>query len=259
MLCGENTVKASIGQLTTMDDRGSVLERRTVVPSDARHFTSSTIAQCFPWGDGIAIIGGATEGQQIAPWLMRLDKAGSKQWEMLLGDLATHYPIELADHSLVLSRFGGSSLIELVRINQKGETQAKRAINAYGYLMLRSIEPTNRIRMIGFGIGNKGTLYTLNEKLEDAEMPKSIAAFDAEKGCGYFLPDKSLALFGRTDNAAIAWISESGQTNSLLVFDGKSFVVEDALPTVSNQFVSVRIGVSPNEYRGLILSWVTFK
>jgi hypothetical protein len=257
LLCGENTANTSVGQLIVLDNRGSIIERRNVVPRDERHFIYSGIAHCFPWDDGIAVTGGATDGIQSASWLMRLDKNAAKQWEIF--DLNVQNPIELADHSLVLSKRGDSSSVELARINTKGEVQARRTISGYGFLMLRSTEPTNQTGLISYGVGNKGTLYFLNEKLEDSEAPKSIASFDAKTGCGYVLADHSIALFGRTDYGAVAWIGESGQRNALMILDGESFIVQDALPTTQNQFVTVRIGISPNDLRGLILSWITFK
>jgi hypothetical protein len=263
LLCGESTTKASIGQLTVLDNKGLIIEQRAEIPNDVRHFTSSSIGSCFPWNGGIGVTGGSSNGTQSAPWLMKLDIYGVKQWQIFLTDMVATNPTVLEDHSLVLSRFDILSFaVELVRLNTKGDVEAKRTIKGYGYLQLRSLEPSKTIYVITYGVGNQGTLYTLNGKLEDAELPLSIGSFDAERGSGYVLPDRSLALFGRMDSAAIAWINKLGQPNATTVFDQKytSFVVSDAAPISTSQFVTVRNSVSPNPNdQGLVIAWITLK
>ena len=110
-------------------------------------------------------------------------------------------------------------------------------------------------------MGN-ATLYTMDASLADAKSPVDIGSFYTERGAGYVLADGSLALFGRTNNAAVAWISASGTEQSVLTFYPKhsAFVVSAALPVASNQFVTARMSDGDASHSSaLTMAWITFK
>jgi hypothetical protein len=116
--------------------------------------------------------------------------------------------------------------------------------------------------VVSYELGPRATLYTLNEQLEDADKPTSIGSFDATQGFGYAFPDNALAIFGRTDNAAVEWVDNLRKSSSVATFPARynSFLVNDALPISPDQFVAVRASVSTErENRVLILSWLTLK
>lgn len=120
---------------------------------------------------------------------------------------------------------------------------------------------SSQTAVIIYGAG-RATLYTLDERLQDARPPREIPHFDILAGCGYVLADTSLALFGRWPNAAVAWISGQDKTHTVHLFDSKyvSSTVSDAVPISAHQFVTVRGGAGQDpKDQGLVMSWVTIK
>ena len=172
-------------------------------------------------------------------------------------------PLELADHSLITTGFDvPSSQLEVKRFDASGHLLARRTFNCYGSLVLRSVEPANTIRVITYAVGVEGTLYTLNENLENAESPTTIADFYTNTGFGYVLADRSLLLFGRTNNAAVAWVRPSGGFRAQYTFSLKynSFVVAAAMPLSRTEFLTARSSSSVNPSdRGLVISWLSLK
>jgi hypothetical protein len=266
LLCGEKLDKkrGRLGLIVILDGNGHVVEQRLLFPKDDQSFFSSRFTQCLPWSDGIAVIGTAANG--LPPgrsWVMKLDKSGVKEWEILDPDLANGHAVETADHNLVISGFEGAAFeTKVIRINPKGDVVARRMIKSYANLLLDSVEAITTVRMITYGLDNKATLYTLNDHLEDAERSKEIGSFDAKQGRGYVLRDNSIALFGRLNNAAIAWIAESGEFYATAELDPrfKSFVANCTVPLSESRFVTVRNSVSVNiDDQGLAMSWVELK
>jgi len=81
-------------------------------------------------------------------------------------------------------------------------------------------------------------------------------------GFGYVLPDRSLLLFGHTNNAAVVWVRPSGGFRARYTFGLKydSFVVDAAIPLSGTEFVTARYSGSPNPSdRGLVISWLSLK
>jgi len=195
---------------------------------------------------------------------VRLDGNGTKLSEMLAPGMDGMGSVELADHSLVTTSFDvPSSQLDLKRFDTSGHILAGRIIKCYGSLLLRSVEATNTIRVITYAVGIEGTLYTLNENLENAEPPTTVADFyTTNDGFGYVLPDRSLLLFGHTNNAAVVWVRPSGGFRARYTFGLKydSFVVDAAIPLSGTEFVTARYSGSPNPSdRGLVISWLSLK
>jgi hypothetical protein len=265
LLCGSRTDSShrTTSLLTILDGNGHVLEQRTDLPENKALYANASFIKCFRWGDGLAVIGLTDDGQRGLTWVMKLDRDGKKIWDRVITPaiLPMEQVIELADHSLVFSDFDGTTLATLlVKVNEKGEVVNRRSIKSYGSLLLRSVELAHQIHVITYGVGSSGTLLTLNEQLSDSEPSKAIASFEARDSCGYVLPDRSLALFGRTTNAAAALIDMDGRIQATHTFDAKyySFTVDDAVARSATEFVAVQDSVSVDpHYHGLVISWLT--
>jgi hypothetical protein len=264
LLCGSTspTGHYEINEITILDASGRAVERRVEKPNDDPAFTSSGLAKCFPWQDGIVLAGYASDGTRGYTWILKLDHDGNKEWQTIFqGTMMTQGG---AASSLVFATLGKSAeqKITVVRVNSKGVSIVKRTIPGDRFVQLRTLAPTDTTRVISYALGGKPTLYTLDESLQDAEQPKDIGDFDATQGCGYGLPDNSILLFGHKNSAAIAWISASGLSRVIDEFDSqyKSYVVPEAIPLSSNQFVTVRYSasVNPND-NGLVMTWLTVK
>jgi hypothetical protein len=260
LLCGEKTTTGHTGLLTILDKTGNVLEQRLELPSKNRTLIHSGFYKCFRWEDGIAVTGFANDGQQGYIWIVKLDINGAKESEVLIDDRVAVTPADSTEHSFVFFSYVDSFHENLVRVDMKGNVIARRTFVGSAFLQLRSDERSNRTKLLSYSLGHRPVLYTLDQQFGDAESPKDIDFFAADKGCGFVLSDNSLALFGRTNNAAIAWISESGQLGAVMTLDPKypSFVLSDAIPTSANQFVTVQASASPDgNDNGLVMSWVT--
>jgi hypothetical protein len=264
LFCGSRTDRnhRTTSLLSILDGKGHIVEQRTDLPENNALYANASFIKCFRWGDGLAVIGFTDNGQRGLTWVMKLDRDGKKMWDRVITPaiLPMEQVIELADHSLVFSDFDGTTLATLlVKVNEKGEVVNRRSIKSYGSLLLRSVELAHQIHVITYGVGSSGTLLTLNEQLSDSEPPKAIASFEARESCGYVLPDRSLALFGRTTNAAAALIDDDGRMQAIHTFDVKykSFTVDDAVDLSATEFVTVRysVGTDPN-YRGLVIAWL---
>jgi hypothetical protein len=264
LLCGSRspTGHDEINEITILDAGGRAVERRVEKPNDDSAFTSSDFGECFPWQDGIVLAGYASDGTRGYTWILKLDHDGKKEWQTIFqGTMTTQGG---AASSLVFATPGKSAeeTITVIRVNSKGEPITKRTIPGHRFVQLRTAAPTDTTRVVSYALYGKATLYTLDESLQDAEQPKDIGDFDATQGCGYALPDNSIVLFGHKNSAAIAWISESGQSRIIEEFDPKykSYAVPEALFLSGNQFVTARYSASVNpDDNGLVMSWVAIQ
>lgn len=262
LLCGS---KLKAGQqssaLIVVDKNGQVVEQQIgFVPVDDKTIISSDFAGCYPWDGGIVVVGDIRAVSQSYGWVIKLDKNGSRIWEKFY-KYAKNPPLaNMTGPSFVRVAYKSSATggLIVIRENSQGEVMARREAPGDHSLQLRSVEPTENTSIISYTSG-KAELYTLDEHLADAKAPFDIGHFYAVGGSGYVLADGSLVLFGRTNNAAVAWISESGKEHSELTFDLKSpsFIVNDAVPISTNQFVTIRISGGQDE--GLVMAWVTIK
>lgn len=263
LVCGNMTTNKRRGIALIFDGHGSLVERKEVLPTDTRDFVSSSIGTCFRWGMGIGIVGTSSNNLEAATWLKQLDSNGNEKSLIWLNTPVATTPVELSDHSLILSRLNTDSFeVKLAVFDEKGNCLSTRSIPGYSYLQMRSVSKSNSTAIVSYGAGNVGTLFTLGERLQDLEPPRRIGTFEAQRGRGYFLDDHSLVLFGRSDNAAIAWLSGWGLDDKVVTLDRAhaSYVISDATPISANRFVAVRNSVGPDtDWRGLVLSWITFR
>lgn len=268
LYCGEKTLKsnARMGYIAIFDPTGRLVEQRMIVPHDDPGYFDASFRECSLWNDGIAILGGAENSSGGNRWLLKLDKTGAKAWERLVNadtEVAVKSP---AEPGIVVQTYHSSSVesteFRLIKLNASGVPVAKRVIKGQGILKLRSISPSGRLKVISYGFDRKPLLYSLDEKLEDAAPPADTCTFDAVQGFGYALADDSVVLFGRAQNAAVAWAASPAHSCTVTVFDAKypSFLIKDAVSISPSQFVTVRASNSPKPAdRGLVMSWVTLK
>jgi hypothetical protein len=248
--------------IVVLDNKGQLVDRRVQVPNDDPLLVYSRFPKCFSWNDGIVLIGDASDGSKGLIWIVELDHNGVKQRQALIDHAPAASSTAFAVPSFVFTAWESTDNFRIVRTNPKGETLAKRVIAGQFIMQLRSEVETSNTSILIYRAG-RATLYTLDEHLQDVQPPKQVEGdFDPQAGCGYVLADGSIVLFGRSSNAAIAWISQQGTAYASRVFDPKytSFSVSDAVPISAGQFVTVRGSVSQNpKDQGLVMSWVTTK
>jgi hypothetical protein len=262
LMCG-GKYKAghTVSLLVILDRNGDLIEKRMEAPNDDPRFVNSNFYQCFRWQDGILLLGNANDGAHGYIWLVELDGNGVKQREVLVDNIPAVKAGTAVGRSFVFTAWDSNDNFRVIRANERGETIAKRVIAGEFIVQLRSMVESSQTSVIIYGAG-KATLYTLDERLQDARPPKEIANFDVLAGCGYVLADTSIALFGRRPNAAVAWISGQDKTYTMRPFDSKyvSLTVSDAVPISADQFVTVRGSVSQDSRdQGVVMSWVTIK
>jgi hypothetical protein len=261
LLCGGKYISGGTENLLVIFDRqGKVVDKRAEVPSDTTRFTYSNFHQCFPFQDGVLLLGSANDGTHGYIWLVQLDGVGVNRRQALVTNVAPLAAGTVAGPSFVFTAWDSEDGFRVIRSNEKGETIAKRVIAGEFIMQLRSVAETSRTSILIYRDG-KATLYALDERLQDIQPPLQIQGyFDPQAGRGYVLADGSIVLFGRRSNAAIALISRQGRSLAIKSFDPKytSFAVTDAVPISATQFVTVRGSVSQDpKDQGLIMSWIT--
>jgi hypothetical protein len=262
LLCGGKYKNGRTENLLVILDRnGSVVDRRVEVPNDDPRFVYSNFYQCFPWHDRILLLGNANDGTHGYIWFVELDGNGAKSRETFVDNVPAVKTGAVIGPSFVFTAWESNDNLRVIRVNEKGETLAKRVIAGDFVVQLRSMVESRQTSVIIYRAGG-ATLYRLDERLQDAQPPTAIADFDVLAGCGYVLADTSIALFGRWPDAAVAWIRGQDKTYTLRTLDSKylSYTVSDAVPISTDQFVTVRGSNSedPKE-QGLVMSWVTIK
>jgi hypothetical protein len=260
LLCGGKYKGGQTSNLLAILDRhGKLVEKRVEVPNDDARFIYSNFYQCFPWQDGILLLGNANDGTHGYIWLVELDGNGVKRRQAFVDNLVAAGTV--VGPSFVFTAWNSQDDVRVIRANEKGETIAKRVIAGEFIVQLRSMAESGQTSVIIYRAG-RASLYTLDERLQDARPPREIANFDVLAGCGYVLADTSIALFGRRPDAAVAWISGNDKTYTIRALDPKyvSSTVSDAVPIAADQFVTVRGSVSQDpRNQGVVMSWVTIK
>ncbi len=262
LLCGGKYKSGSTENLLLILDRdGRAVERRVEVPNDDSRFRYSNFYRCFPWQDRILLLGNANDGTHGYIWLVELDGSGVKIRQNFIDNMPSPGPAAVVGPGFVFTAWDSNDKSRVIRANERGETLAKRVIDGDFIVQLRSMAESPQTSFIVYRAG-EAVLYTLDERLQDAQPPRNIVPVDVLAGCGYVLADNSIALFGRWPDAAVAWIRARNRTYTMHVFDARyaSSTVSDALPISADQFVTVRGRISrdPRE-QGLVMSWVTFK
>jgi hypothetical protein len=262
LLCGGKYKGGQTNNLLVILDRhGKVVEKRQEVPNDDARFIYSNFYRCFPWPGGILLLGNANDGTHGYIWLVELDGNGVTRRQAFVDNVPSVTGDPVAGPSFVFTAWDSQDNFRVIRANEKGETIAKRVIAGEFIVQLRPTVQSGQTSVIIYRAG-RATLYSLDERLQDARPPREIPNFDVLSGCGYVLADTSIALFGRRPNAAVAWVSGKDKTYLMRPLDSKyvSSTVSDAVPISSDQFVTVRGGVNQDpRQEGLVMSWVTIK
>jgi hypothetical protein len=262
LLCGGKYKSGQTNNLLVILDRhGKVVERRQEVPNDDARFIYSNFYRCFAWPDGIVLLGNANDGTHGYIWLVELDANGAKRGQAFVDNVPAVAADSVAGPSFVFTAWDSEDNFRVIRANEKGEAIAKRVIAGEFIVQLRSTAESGQTSLIIYRAG-RASLYTLDERLQDARPPREIANFDVLAGCGYVLADTSIALFGRRPDAAVAWISGKDKAYTIRALDPKyvSSTVSDAVPISPDQFVTVRGSVSQDpRNQGVVMSWVTIK
>jgi len=280
LICGEKYTKdhsGSRGLIVILDRAGKVIDQRLVVPKDDPKYFNAGFNRCLPWGDGIALLGGATSGTTAESavgsfWLMRLDGNLEKVWDTISTDLPGVEAVEAADHTLlVVGGAGARQQATVLRVDQTGATVARRTIPDADYAYpMRAVAPIVDFALIGYKRRSNPTLYRLNAQLKDVSPPKRTPVIFVFEGCGYVLADTSLALFGNVGGgsfrSAVAHINQTGGKADVVVPfrvpepSDASYAVRDAVPVSSSEFVTIRDQVTRDPaQRGIVLSWISFK
>jgi hypothetical protein len=262
LLCGGKFKGGQTENLLAILDRnGRLIEKRVELPNDDPRFVYSNFYRCFPWQDGILLLGNTNDGTHGYIWLVELDRNGAKKRQGFVDNEAAVAGDSVVSPSFVFTAWDSQDNFRVIRANEKGETIAKRVIAGEFIVQLRPMVESRQTSVIIYHAG-RASLYTLDERLQDARPPRDIANFDVLAGCGYVLADTSIALFGRRPNAAVAWISGNDKAYTMRPLDSKyvSATVSDAVPISADQFVTVRGSVSQDPRdEGLVMSWVTIK
>ena len=263
LLCGgKNKDGHTQSMLLILDRTGGVVERRVEVPNDDPRFIYSNFYQCFSWQDRILLLGNANDGTHGYIWFVELDANGARRRQTFLDTVSAAKAAISTESSFVFTAWDSNDNLRIMRVNEKGETIAKRVIAGEFIVKLRPVAAESRETSVIIYRSGAATLYTLDESLQDAEPPRAIVNFDVLAGCGYVLADSSIALFGRRPNAAVAWIRGHDKSYTMRPFDSTfaSLTVSDAVPISVDQFVTVR-GSSSDDVKnqGLVMSWVTIK
>jgi hypothetical protein len=265
LFCGSKTSTESGGNglITIFSATGEAIEQRLMKPNGDAAFFGALFSRCLKWNDGYVLLGRALKGNfEGYGWLVKLNKDGAKEWEVVSDDIPGASVSETSAHNLVIA---GSHTLEsrLAIVNSRGETIAKRTIRGGDPVLLAPLEPADVTRVLIYSPSDRTvSLHTLNSRLEDARPPVYVPEFDVTQGRGYVRSDNSLALFGKTRGAAVAWIRQDGKPVADTVFNDrfKSFTLADAIPISDNEFVAVRLSVSQAENdQGVVLSWVRFE
>ena len=270
LLCGETVANGGRGLITILDRQGRLIEDRQVAVTHTNGFAS--FQQCFFWKDNIAVIGtlvGSSWGQPVG-WVLRLDKNGAPAGEVVSPKLLSRQVVAGPNGSLVFATRSRGDQGEETRVSildSQLQVVASRSIGSSAFGLLAPVAPISGARLIIYQRGEKATLYSLSEQLEDAQPPRSIQPIYVDQGRGYVLPDESLLLFGYVYKggpytAVVARIGASGGTDSLHTFMPQfaSFTTGDVLPLAADRFVSVRLraGATAAE-TGIVIAWVSIK
>jgi hypothetical protein len=263
LFCGSksSTERGGNGLITIFSANGAEIEQRLMKPNGDEAFFEALFSRCLKWNDGYVLVGRALKGNfEGYGWLVKLDEDGAKEWEVVSDDIPGTSVSETSAHNLVIA---GSHTLEsrLAVVNSRGETIAKRTIRGGDPVLLAPLQPGDVTQVLIYSPSERA-LHMLNGRLEDVKPPVSVPEFDVTQGRGYVRFDNSLALFGKTRGAAVAWISQDGKPVADTVFNDrfKSFTLADAIPISDNEFVAVRLSVSQAENdQGVVLSWVRFE
>lgn len=213
LLCGSKrlSVNQTAGRLVRLSESGRLLEERYIFPNRDQTY-SATIFKCLRWGDGIALVGGASSTDKAnGPWLVKLGATGQILWERR-GDFGTSDAMEAADHDLLLAALDGTHT-DLERVNQRGDVIARRTIEGEGQYV-RHVVPTKRVDVGTMTFDGPTRFLHFDQDFQ--EISPASAADRIGLNRSYELPDQSIVVFGS--------IYDRGATANIARLDGNSML-----------------------------------
>lgn len=286
VLCGSKYLSdRQVGLLVHINAQGEVLNTEYVSAKGEQPRRLNSFHRCLRWGDGVAVLGFVPGGAPRADgWLMKLNAAGRREWEMVGQDYASKDAIEMADHSLVLAindtqEHAGhyETSTQLVRVDREGRVQGKRDVACGGYCshftLFRPVAPTARIGFESLDWPN-ATMHSLDLTLKDLHPPVHSRAMATNRG--YELPDGTVLLFGSVgangaSAASIGQLDAAGRFSVIHVFqptwsenrrqiNEESIAVDDAVATSATEFGLVRAwSAAKREHVGIYVDWVSIQ
>ncbi len=265
LLCGRRNYERGYRNLILiLDSKGNRVEQREEVPRTDARMTNTEFQQCFAWNGGGLLLGTASNQSVHYQWMVTVDGDGKKIDEALfnLSDAPSADPDK---RSVLYDLPDADGDWRIYRVSSHGKIVASREV-ILGPLNtvsteVRSTEPTDIARLIVVPLGKNPILYTLNARLEDVVPPHELYNLDTSHGVRFARSDGSLALFGQTSSAAVAWVASNGRllASHELSTRYRSLYIKDAVPVSANQYVTIRDGITKDANdRGVLMDWVTF-
>jgi hypothetical protein len=270
LLCGEIQIKRpTLGLITILDRAGKVVDERHLIANNASEFFYTTFQRCLSWNEGVLLVADATNQTGTLTWLVTLDRAGAQTSQHLLRDVSGNDVVTGANGDLIFAESAGQQTL-LTRMNRQLDVVARRTIESSAFGLTRLDASAAETKLIAYvSGGQKATIYTLGEHLEDAKPPRFLDhPISVEKGRAYALADGALALFGYVYRggpftAAMARTDSTDSTDSIHIFtpELRSFTVADAQSLGAGRFVAVRdrAGQPGAEESGVVIFWVTMR
>lgn len=277
ILCGETEGENVSGLLTHLDRAGKVISEQVLSPAGLSGNRISSLTNCLPFGDGVAVIG-KTYSPTFSYWLLTLDGKGKITSDKLSPDTGFETVLPLSDHSFVVHSLDLDHML-VSKIGPGSALQATRKMQKWSILLRPTVEDRS-IRLLTLDDHEKAQVLHLDDKLATIEhidsqiTPKTDSRYLKR---AYIMPDRSLLLFGNQPvghgllsgeamSASIEWISPDMRHSESYVFEPElaSYIVEGAMPTgVPGEFVAARKVVPQSQLLGhdekrdgLVLSFI---
>jgi hypothetical protein len=276
LLCGSKAPDKkggpTTGYLVHVDAAGKVLDELSLYPNGDTRFGLSQFGRCFPWGDGFALIGSATDGMHPAGWLIKLNSRGLKEWEKVNPDVGGLDAVETVEHDLVTLNPGPREFTTtLRRFDSGGQLIATRDFEGLAQTLMRSMEPTPNAYCVTAAFPNgKQTMWTLDRALHDLSPGRPIEKVGSgwSNGRAFVYPDQSLVIFGYADAggvesiAAISFVRPNSQLQAEYKFprgEGSTWINDAIALSSGTEFATVRWWAVSQKKRGIKLNWISVK
>src|SRR5271156_5080787 len=129
-------------------------------------------------------------------WLMKLDGAGARQWDLFDYVLLGIDAVETGNHNLVIAAIDPmAKSTRLVQVNPQGHIVSTKILAGYSSNMVRSTAPASTLKVLT-NINRANTqVFTLNDKFEPIAPPRPTRIPISARGCAWVLWDGSVAVF----------------------------------------------------------------
>jgi hypothetical protein len=264
-----DTLNKTAGLLTHLDKAGQLLSERLIEPNDGQHHTLTQLNACALVGDEVVALGWGAGPEKPWPlpfgWIVTLDAGGNFKREKF-SPVATSdtHPIlrVMPDRDIVFNtgvapaESGILQATRIVRIDSSGTIKARSAIVPNSFIQATPTFPDSMIRLVPSS-QRTGRIITLNAQLNTTGQLDGRVELIISKRA-YYLPDRSLVLFGGQEyhgnsfTASIARINPDLSKKSVLIIEPAlaSDAIVDAVPTgVPGEFATIR-SVSPMSEMG---------